>query len=75
MGLWSLTCGLEHTNMWAEQNRASVWVRQRLCYNEIQATFCYNKASVESKYGRSWSNTHSLSGVFSGKSTDEKGLF
>ena len=49
MGLWLLARGMEHTNMWAEPNRACIWIKQRFCYNEMQASFCYNRASIEEK--------------------------
>jgi len=63
--------------MWAEPNRACIWIKQSLCYNEIQASFCVtidplSKVNIEK---RSWSYTLSLSGVPSGKNTDEMELF
>lgn len=50
VGLWLLARGMKHTNMWAVPNRACIWIKQRFCYNEMQASFCYNRASVDSKY-------------------------
>lgn len=50
MGLGLLTCGLKVIDTWAEQNRASILVQQRLCLNETQAPFRKNRASVASRY-------------------------
>ena len=50
VGLELLICGLKLTAMWAEQNRAAILLKQRLCLGETEPAFHINRASVSSGY-------------------------
>ena len=50
MGLRLLTCGQKTVEAWAEQDKASISVKQRFCFHEMQAPLQPNNTFIASRY-------------------------